>query len=147
LALLAVPTSLLAGAPDLTVFTGLRIVQGVFMAAAFALTMAYLAEHLSAQETASALAAYITGVVASNLVGRLVSASVADVFGLAANFYLFALLNLVGAALVLLNLDRISALARPGAAGHSPLASWAEHWRNPALKASFGIGFLVLFAF
>src|ERR1041385_1826760 len=45
LALLAVPTGLLAGAPDLAAFTALRIVQGVFMAAAFTLTMTYLAEH------------------------------------------------------------------------------------------------------
>ncbi|MDX1375989.1 MAG: MFS transporter, partial [Burkholderiales bacterium] len=29
----------------------------------------------------------------------------------------------------------------------SPLASWAEHLRNPALRASFAIGFLILFAF
>jgi predicted MFS family arabinose efflux permease len=146
LALLAVPTSLLALAPDLATFTELRIVQGVFMAAAFTLTMAYVAEHLTAQETAAALAAYITGVVASNLVGRLISASVADVFGLAANFYLFALLNLSGAILVFANLDRMSMMATPAAA-RSPLASWAEHLRNPALRASFGIGFLILFAF
>jgi predicted MFS family arabinose efflux permease len=136
-------------APDLAAFTGLRIVQGVFMAAAFALTMAYLAEHLSAEETASALAAYITGVVASNLVGRLVSASIADVLGLAANFYCFALLNIAGAVLVFVNLDRMEAMAGagPGAFTRSPIESWAEHWRNPALRASFGIGFLVLFAF
>lgn len=146
LALLAIPTSLLATAPDLGTFTALRIVQGVFMAAAFTLTMAYLAEHCSAEETASALAAYITGVVASNLVGRLVSASVADMFGLAANFYLFAALNLAGAALVALNLDRMSPMAATGPA-RSPLASWGEHLRNPALRASFGIGFLILFAF
>ncbi|MGH6931449.1 MAG: MFS transporter, partial [Dongiaceae bacterium] len=146
LALLAIPTSLLAIAPDLATFTALRIVQGMFMAAAFTLTMAYLAEHCSAKETASALAAYITGVVASNLVGRLVSASVADMFGLATNFYLFAVLNLVGAALVIINLDRMSPMAAPGPA-RSPLASWGEHLRNPALRASFVIGFLILFAF
>src|SRR5262245_57988635 len=91
LALLAIPTSLLATAPDLLSFTVLRIVQGVFMAAAFTLTMAYLSEHCSAEQTATALAAYITGVVASNLVGRLVAASVADLFGLATSFYLFAI--------------------------------------------------------
>ena len=146
LALLAVPTSLLAVAPDLATFTALRIVQGVFMATAFTLTMAYLAEHCSAEETASALAAYITGVVASNLVGRLMSASIADLFGLEANFYLFAALNLAGAALVVVNLDRMSPTAGPGRA-RSPLASWGEHLRNPALRASFGIGFLILFAF
>jgi MFS transporter, YNFM family, putative membrane transport protein len=146
LALLAIPTSFLAVAPDLMTFTALRVVQGVFMAAAFALTMAYLAEHCSAEETASALAAYITGVVASNLVGRLVSATVADLLGLGANFYLFAALNLAGAALVFMNLDRMPPIASPGRLS-SPLASWGEHLRDPALRASFGIGFLILFAF
>jgi predicted MFS family arabinose efflux permease len=146
LALLAVPTSQLAVAPDLLTFTGLRIAQGVFMAAAFTLTMAYLAEHCSAEDTASALAAYVTGVVASNLVGRLVAGSVADMFGLAANFYLFAVLNLAGAALVFINLDRMSMMAGPGAQ-RSPLAAWGEHLRNPALVAAFAIGFLILFAF
>jgi MFS transporter, YNFM family, putative membrane transport protein len=146
LALLAIPTSLLAIAPDLLSFTALRILQGVFMAAAFTLTMAYLAEHCSAEQTATALAAYITGVVASNLVGRLVAASIADLFGLATSFYFFAILNLAGALLVVLNLRRISSL---GAAGKRPssLASWGEHLRNPALRATFGIGFLILFAF
>jgi MFS transporter, YNFM family, putative membrane transport protein len=90
LTLLSIPTALLAVAPDLTTFTLLRIVQGVFMAAAFALTLAYLGEQCSAKEAATAFAAYITGNVASNLIGRLVSAGVADHLGLAANFYLFA---------------------------------------------------------
>ncbi len=146
LALLAVPTSLLAIAPDLLTFTALRVLQGVFMATAFTLTMAYLAEHCSAEQTATALAAYITGVVASNLVGRLVAASIADLFGLATSFYFFAAFNLVGAALVVFNLNRMSQLGTPGIR-HSLLASWGEHLRNPALCATFGIGFLILFAF
>jgi YNFM family putative membrane transporter len=146
LALLAIPTSLLAIAPDLLTFTALRVLQGVFMATAFTLTMAYLAEHCSAEQTATALAAYITGVVASNLVGRLVAASIADLFGLAINFYFFAALNLAGAALVVLNLNRMSQLGSPGNR-HSLVASWGEHLRNPALRATFGIGFLILFAF
>src|SRR6516164_10083629 len=44
LLLLAIPTSLLAVAPNLTVFTILRIMQGLCMASAFALTLAYLGE-------------------------------------------------------------------------------------------------------
>src|SRR5262245_13444596 len=146
LMLLAIPTSLLALAPDLATFTVLRIIQGVFMAAAFTLTMTYLAEHCTKDETARVLAAYITGVVASNLVGRLVAASIADIFGLAINFYFFAALNLAGAALVFFNLDRMSPMASTGSV-RPPLASWGEHLRNPALRASFGIGFLILFAF
>jgi predicted MFS family arabinose efflux permease len=147
LALLAIPTALLAVAPDLATFTALRVAQGVFMAAAFTLTMAYLAENCSAKDTASALAAYITGVVASNLIGRLFAGSVADMYGLAITFYLFAALNLAGAALVVVNLERMSRMALAGPAPRSPLAAWGAHLRNPLLRASFGIGFLILFAF
>src|SRR5262249_29051111 len=90
-------------------------------------------------------AAYITGNVASNLVGRLVSAALADYLGLAANFYVFALLNLTGALLAYHTLHR--ARRMPGAAPLSPLAAWATHLRNGPLRASFGIGFCILFAF
>ena len=67
LALLAVPTLLLAAAPDLASFSALRIVQGLAMSAAFALALSYLSEQCSAQAAAGAFAAYITGNVASNL--------------------------------------------------------------------------------
>jgi MFS transporter, YNFM family, putative membrane transport protein len=100
LCVLAVPTALLAVAPDLTTFTILRIIQGLCMASAFTLTLAYLGEECSAADAGGAFAAYITGNVASNLVGRLISAAVADHFGLAANFYFFSALNLAGAVLV-----------------------------------------------
>ena len=76
------------------------IAQGLFMASAFTLTLAYLGEQCSAEDAAGAFAAYITGNVASNLFGRLMSAAVADHLGLAANFYVFAALNLAGAVLV-----------------------------------------------
>jgi MFS transporter, YNFM family, putative membrane transport protein len=147
LACLSVPTLLLASAPDLGTFTALRIVQGLFMSAAFALTIAYLAERCSAEDAAGALAACITGNVASNLFGRMLSASVADMFGLAANFYFFAALNLAGAALVLFSLARTQPMAAVERSSGSPLMVWAEHLRNPALRVGFGIGFCILFVF
>src|SRR5262245_19117426 len=67
LAVLAVPTALLALAPDLVSFTVLRVCQGLCMASAFTLTLAYLGEQCSAADSAGAFAAYITGNVASNL--------------------------------------------------------------------------------
>ena len=57
LALLAIPTALLASAPNLAVFTVLRVVQGLCMATAFTLTLAYLGEHPSAVDSATASAA------------------------------------------------------------------------------------------
>jgi len=147
LALLSIPTALLAVAPDLTTFTILRIVQGIFMSSAFTLTLAYLAEQCSASDAATASAAYITGNVASNLFGRLMSAAVADHLGLATNFYVFAGLNLAGALLVYFTLAQTRPIAAAGAAMRSSFAIWAEHLRNGPLRASFGIGFLILFAF
>jgi YNFM family putative membrane transporter len=147
LALLSIPTALLATAPDLATFTALRVAQGIFMSAAFALTLAYLAERCSASDAGGALAAYVTGNVASNLVGRLVSAAVADHWGLDANFYLFALLNLSGAVLVCFTLNRTTPMAAAGSGVGSPLAVWAEHLRNAPLRRGFAIGFLILFAF
>jgi MFS transporter, YNFM family, putative membrane transport protein len=146
LLLLSVPTVLLAHAPDLTTFTLLRIAQGVLMAAAFTLTLAHLGERCSARAAAGAFAAYITGSVASNLVGRLVAAGLVDNFGLAANFYMFAALNAAGGLLVFFtirNAHRIGATMVPPA----PLAAFAAHLTNPALRAAFAIGFLILFAF
>jgi len=147
LALLAIPTAFLAVAPDLTTFTALRIAQGVCMSSAFALALSYLGEHCSAEDAAGAFAGYITGNVASNLVGRLVSAGLVDHLGLAANFYVFAALNLAGAVLVYFYLGRAMATVAAGAAARSPLSIWAEHLRNGALRVSFAIGFLILFAF
>lgn len=147
LALLSVPTSLLALAPNLATFMALRIAQGLFMSAAFSLTLAYLAETCSPAEAAGALAAYITGNVASNLFGRLISAAVADHLGLAANFYFFAALNLLGAALVFVSLKRTTPMTPSGTATPSPLAAFVGHFRNGALLACFGIGFCILFAF
>jgi Major Facilitator Superfamily len=57
LLLLAIPTSLLAIAPDLATFTVLRIAQGLCMASAFTLTLAYLGEQCSAMDAGGAFAA------------------------------------------------------------------------------------------
>ena len=147
LVLLAIPTALLAHAPDLTTFTLLRVAQGLCMAAAFTLTLAYLGEHYSAADSASAFAAYITGNVASNLIGRLISAAVADHFGLASNFYFFAALNLLGAVLVYFTVERTPCMTCVTPAMGSHFNAWVMHLKNAPLRASFAIGFCILFAF
>jgi len=144
---LTVPTALLATMPSLPVFTALRIVQGVCMSTAFALTLAYLGEHASAADTASAFAAYVTGNVASNLFGRLLAAGVVDHLGLAANFQVFALLNLAGAVLVWFTVERTPAMGQVDMSDSSPFTSWWRHLANPALRAAFATGFVILFAF
>ena len=144
---LSVPTLLLAVAPDLSTFTALRVVQGVFMVTAFSMTMSYLAERCTAAQSATALAAYITGGVASNLVGRLISGSLTDSLGVPANFVFFAGLNLAGAALAWFALKSAVPMTGAAAGAQSPLAVMAAHLKNGCLRTTFIIGFLILFAF
>ena len=49
----------------------MRVAQGLCMSTAFTLTVAYLAEHFSPNQATGALAAYVTGNVASNFFGRI----------------------------------------------------------------------------
>lgn len=141
---LSVPTAMLAFAPNLAAFAILRVVQGLFMAAAFTLTLTHLAERCEVR-TAHALAAYVTGVVASNLIGRLTAAFVASLVGAEHSFLFFALLNLAGAALVSAALHRNAPepMDRQGRFWNA----WAEHLSDPALRRTFAIGFLILFGF
>lgn len=144
LLLLSVPTALLAFAPDLTTFAILRMIQGLFMASAFTLTLTHLAERCEFR-TASAMAAYVTGAVASNLVGRLTAALVADVVGAELSFLFFALLNLAGAALISVALHRnVPEGKLQNARFWEP---WVGHLRDPLLLRTFVIGFLILFGF
>lgn len=147
LALLAIPTTLLASAPNLTIFALLRVVQGLCMASAFTLTLAYLGERCSKADAAGALAAYVTGGVASNLIGRLCAATVASYAGPEATFYFFAVLNLAGAALAYVTLTGVQPMMAMTEPGRHLWSACADHLRDSKLKRAFAIGFLVLFGF
>jgi predicted MFS family arabinose efflux permease len=144
LLLLAIPTAALAYAPNLTIFSLLRITQGLFMAAAFTLTLTHLAERCE-HRTATALAAYVTGVVASNLIGRLTAAFVAGIVGATSSFLFFAALNVAGALLIAVALHRNE--PEPMADKGRFWSPWMRHLADPALRSTFAIGFLILFGF
>jgi predicted MFS family arabinose efflux permease len=144
LLLLSIPTALLAFAPNLTVFAVLRVVQGLFMASAFTMTLTHLAERCEIR-TATALAAYVTGAVASNLIGRLTAAFVASLVGAESSFLFFAALNIAGAALVAVALHRNA--PEPMQRLGRFWTPWVRHLADPALRRTFAIGFLILFGF
>ncbi|MEL7079868.1 MAG: MFS transporter [Pseudomonadota bacterium] len=145
LALLSIPTTLLAFTDSIWIFLGLRVLQGMFMAAAFTLTMTYLSEQCDIMAVGGAMAAYITGNVASNLFGRLLAVSASDLFGLSGSFLVFAGLNLIGAALAFALIGPRD--TEPPVRKGSPLEAWRTHWADPALRAAFAVGFLILFVF
>ena len=145
LALLSIPTALLSITDSIWIFMGLRVVQGALMAAAFTLTMTYLSEQCDVMARGGALAAYITGNVASNLAGRMLAVSLADATSLSGCFLFFAVLNLTGAVLALVLIGARDDIAPTP--GGPALAAWKRHLANPPLRAAFAIGFLILFVF
>ncbi len=151
LALLAIPTVLLAFTDNIAMFTALRVAQGLCMSAAFTLSITYFSEQCDVTAAAGAMAAYITGNVASNFIGRFLAVALADLGGLPLSFIGFAVLNLLGAWIAY---SVLSSYANDVDYAHdfaqkkaSPFKAWAAHLRQPQLRASFTIGFVILFAF
>lgn len=142
---LAVPTLLLAFAPDIVSFAALRVAQGLCMASAFTLTLAYLGENCASNVASSAFAAYIAGNVGSNLIGRIASSALADHFGLKTNFIALAILNLLGGALVMATIHtaRLPTMTAESSGWRGLRANLARS----DLRAAFLIGFCILFAF
>ena len=147
LALLAVPTAALGFVDNLTTFTLLRVLQGCLMATAFTLMLAYLGEHFGPAESARVFAAFITGNVLSNLAGRMLSASLADGFGVPTTFLTFSALNLLGAVLVFFTVTKAAPMSQVTAPTGSGLDAIKTHLRHPELRSAFLIGFLILFVF
>lgn len=144
---LSLPTVLLAAAPDLATFAVLRVTQGLLMAAAFTLTLAHLSDGSYGSTTQALFAAYVTGNVASNLLGRIMAAALADHFGVTWAFYVFATLNAAGGLLAWFTLG--ASRHRQEGTTRSPAPSTATwvHLRDRRLLAAFAIGHCILFAF
>ena len=147
LAVLSVPRVLLAWAPTVGIFAVLRVVQGLCMATAFSLTLAFLGERMTGSAATQAFGAYVTGNVASNLIGRFVASGVAGHWGIDASFHLFAVLNLAGAALVAGTIHRSPKMKLGVDHARSPLQAVLTHLANPRLRAGFVFGFCILFVF
>lgn len=146
LVVLSLPTMALSVAPDLATFAGLRILQGLAMAAAFGISLAYLAEHFDVPSAPGVFAAYVTGNVASNLLGRLIAATIADHAGVSAAFLGFAALNLAGAALAWVSIqDTAQRMGRVDIG--SSVGALFSHLRDRTLRAGFAVGFCILFVF
>lgn len=139
---LTIPSALLAFAPNLIIFAALRVTQGLFMACAFTLTLSFLGGALAPRRQAGAFAAYITGNVGSNLVGRLISAWTAGMYGAHAAFLVFAGLNVLGALLAL-----VCVREPPGGRMASMRMTSLREALAPRLLAGYGVGFCILFAF
>lgn len=143
---LALPTALIAAAPNLFCLEALRLLEGLLMCAGFAAAIAYVAEEWGPLNSAPLMmGAYLTGNVAANILGRVIAGVVTDCADWKFTFVAFAALNLIGAVLLQIALPTSRAQLPEGSG--TGLRNLRAHLTNPALRGAFAVGYLILFAF
>ncbi len=122
-----------------------RFVQGLFMPAVFAVTVAYVAEEFPREVGGRAIGAYISGNVLGGFLGRYVTALVAGRWDWHAAFVVLGMLNLAGGAMVWAMLPRARAF-RPQSSPRDALRAVGRFVRDPQLLATYAVGGSVLFS-
>ncbi len=143
---LAVPTTLMAFAPDLWSLVALRFVQGVLLPPVFAVLVAYIGEEWPRAEATSMTGVYIAAGSFGGFFGRFLNGVVADLSGWRAAFLADGLVTLALALVVLALLPREKKFVRASHVG-AALAQMPRHLANPQLLATFAVGFGVLFSY
>jgi YNFM family putative membrane transporter len=141
---LALVTFAAANATTLHALLVWRFVQGLFMPAVFAVTLAYIAEEFPAAVGGRVIGAYIAGNVLGGFLGRYVTAVVADRWDWHLAFVVLGVLNLAGGAIVWTWLPRSRRFVRQSSAREA-LHAVGRFVRDPLLLATYVVGGSVLF--
>ncbi len=141
---LALVTFAAASATTLDALVAWRFVQGLFMPAVFAVTLAYVAEEFAPGIGGRAIGAYITGNVLGGFLGRYVAALVAGASSWHVAFVVLGALNLAGGAFVLALLPRAAHFSRQSSA-RGAVRAVGRFLRDPVLLATCAVGGSVLF--
>jgi MFS transporter, YNFM family, putative membrane transport protein len=142
---LSVPTFLVATASGLDSLIGWRFVQGLFMPAIFAVTMAYISEEWQSRKVGSVMSVYVTGNILGGVLGRFLAGIIAVHFSWRGAFVVLGCLNFATGALIWAWLPRAQNFKRQQNIGTS-VAAITKHLRNPPLLAAYAVGFNVLFS-
>ncbi len=141
---LGIVTLAAASATTLATLLVWRFVQGLFMPAVFAVTLAYIAEEFPANIGGRVVGAYIGGNVLGGFLGRYISALVAARYDWHAAFVVLGVLNFAGAAFIWGALPRAQHFVRSASLAVT-LRAAMSFLRDPVLLATYAIGGSVLF--
>ena len=142
---LAIPTLLAATATNLPILIFWRFVQGLFIPAIFAATVAYISEEWPQQDVGRMMATYITGNILGGVAGRLLSGLIADQFGWQSPFILLGCLNLLTGAMIGIGLPS-SRNFKCSTRLRDLLVQAKQSCFNRDLLPAYGVGFNILFA-
>ncbi len=143
---LAVPTVLLVLSADLSQILVWRFLQGLFIPAILSSTVAYISEEWPAEQASGVMGYYIAGSALGGFSGRFVTALMAGSFGWKSGSFALGLLTLLCALAIWRWLPAGAARGRGGAAQASAFGALKLHLSNPALLATYAVGFSVLFS-
>jgi len=142
----SVPTIMVTFAADVHGIAIWRFVQGLFLPAIFAVTVAYIGDEWPPQEVAGVAGVYVTGASLGGFAGRMVPGALADLIGWRDAFLILAAITFAAAIAVLFILPREKRFVRSRGFADSG-AQMLRHLRNPQLIATYAVGFGTLFNF
>jgi MFS transporter, YNFM family, putative membrane transport protein len=142
---LALVTFAAAAATTLHALLVWRFVQGLFMPAVFAVTLAYIAEEFPPAVGGRAVGAYIAGNVLGGFLGRYVAALVAAQWDWHVAFGVLGVMNLIGGGIVWALLPRAERFTRQRSA-RGAVRAVGRFVRDPQLLATYAVGGSVLFS-
>jgi len=142
---LTLPTALIPLVSSLNALIALRFLQGLAIPGIVVVLIAYISEEFQANGVARMTATYVGGTVMGGFFGRFITGHAGHLLGWRGAFVTLALLNLLGALLVLWRLppSRSFVPNRNFSAGLNTL--W-RHMHHKRLMAACAVGFCVLFS-
>ncbi len=143
---MTLPTALIPVSQSLDTLIALRFLQGLAVPGIVVVLIAYIAEEFrNGGGVARMTATYVGGTVMGGFSGRFITGHLAESFGWRGAYVSLAVLNLVGALLVLWLLPASRHFV-PNRNVSGVLATLQRHLRNKRLMAACAVGFCVLFS-
>lgn len=143
---MTLPTALIPVSESLDTLIALRFLQGLAVPGIVVVLIAYIAEEFRhGGGMARMTATYVGGTVMGGFSGRFITGHLAEFWGWRGAFVSLAIMNLVGALLVLWLLPASKHFV-PNRNVSGVLGTLARHLRHKRLMASCAVGFCVLFS-
>jgi MFS transporter, YNFM family, putative membrane transport protein len=143
---LALPTALAGSAETVSALVFWRFVQGLLLPPVFAVTVAYIGEEFAPEEVTSVTGLYLSASSVGGFLGRFLTGLMVGPIGWRGAFFVLAALTLACGAGVLWLLPHERSFRR-SAGLLASARQMVGHCKNPWLRATYGVGFGVLFAF
>jgi predicted MFS family arabinose efflux permease len=146
MALLAVPTLMIALAPDVQALVIWRFVQGLMLPPIFVVIIAYIGDEWPAAEVAAMAGIYTSGASLGGFSGRFLTGTLADLMGWRSAHVVLAAITLIAALAMAAMLPRERGFVKSENLVAS-LRQMLRHLRNRQLLATYAVGFGTLFNF